>query len=396
MNEISKPFIVLMAFLMSLTALAIDAILPALGSIRTVLNIVNENDAQFIISFVFLGMGIGLFFYGPLSDAWGRKRPLYLGLIIFILGSILSIVSESMEVMLLGRFLQGFGTAACRVVSVAMIRDKSSGPEMGKVMSLIMMVFIFVPAVAPAFGQLILNFAEWRYIFVSFVILGIVAFIILWKVQKETLKKSDRIPLSFKSLVAGSKETLLCRKAMLFTIASGITSGAFVSYLALSQQIFQTQLGVGDKFSYYFGFLALFIGTSSFINSKIVLRFGLLKPSVTAILALLGISGSFLIYFLLFGFPENIFSVMAFLCLAFLFIGILFGNLSTIAIEPLGHIAGIANSVISSIQTLTSVIIGTFIGHFYAGSIIPLVLGFFITSLVALGLIILFHVEDDI
>ena len=142
MNEISKPFIVLMAFLMSLTALAIDAILPALGSIRTVLNIVNENDAQFIISFVFLGMGIGLFFYGPLSDAWGRKRPLYLGLIIFILGSILSIVSESMEVMLLGRFLQGFGTAACRVVSVAMIRDRSSGPEMGKVMSLIMMVFI--------------------------------------------------------------------------------------------------------------------------------------------------------------------------------------------------------------------------------------------------------------
>ncbi len=384
-----------MAFLMSLTALAIDAILPALGSIRTVLNIANENDAQFIISFVFLGMGVGLFFYGPLSDAWGRKKPLYLGLVIFILGSILSIVSESMEVMLLGRFLQGFGTAACRVVSVAMIRDKSSGPEMGKVMSLIMMVFIFVPAVAPAFGQLILNFAEWRYIFLSFVILGIIAFLILWRVQKETLKESDRIPLSFRSLANGTKETLLCRKAILFTVASGITSGAFVSYLAISQQIFQTQLGVGDKFSYYFGFLALFIGTSSFINSKIVLRFGLLKLSVTAIFALIIISGTFLLYFLVLGFSENLYSIMTFLCLVFLFIGILFGNLSTIAIEPLGHIAGIANSVISSIQTLVSVMIGSFIGHFYAGSIIPLVFGFFVTSLVALCLIILFNVEDN-
>jgi len=165
MSRPNNQFIVLMAFLMSLVALSIDAMLPALRDIQISLGIKNANDVQLVISSVFFGMSFGLILYGPLSDAYGRKKPLYIGVSIFIIGSIMSLVSQGLEMMLFGRFLQGFGASACRVVSLAMIRDQYSGNEMGKVFSLIMVIFIIVPALAPTVGQIILYMAEWQAIF---------------------------------------------------------------------------------------------------------------------------------------------------------------------------------------------------------------------------------------
>jgi len=167
-----KEFIVLMAMLMSMVALTIDAMLPALIQIGTDLNAQHINDSQLIVGAVFLGMALGQMIYGPMSDAYGRKPAIYLGMIIFLIGDVISIYSQDFNMMLLGRILQGMGAASCRVVTLAMVRDRFEGKEMAKVMSLIMMMFIMVPAIAPAVGQGILLFSGWRSIFIFLFIYG--------------------------------------------------------------------------------------------------------------------------------------------------------------------------------------------------------------------------------
>jgi MFS family permease len=150
-------FICLMAMFMSITALAIDAVLPALDLIGTSLGAKDANDSQLVIITLFVGMAVGLLLYGPLSDSYGRKRAIYLGMAIFVAGSGVSLAAMNFSVMLAGRLLQGFGIASCRVVSMAMIRDRFEGREMGRVMSLTMVLLIMVPAIAPSIGQLILS-----------------------------------------------------------------------------------------------------------------------------------------------------------------------------------------------------------------------------------------------
>ncbi|MDG1997097.1 MAG: MFS transporter, partial [Emcibacteraceae bacterium] len=140
-NISDREFIALMAVIMSLVALAIDSILPALSAIAFDLNVSNMNDSQWIISTVFIGMSAGLLFYGPLSDAYGRKPILYIGVVLVLIGDIISIFSTDLTIMLVGRFLQGFGGAACRVITVAMVRDRFEGADMARFMSLIMMIF---------------------------------------------------------------------------------------------------------------------------------------------------------------------------------------------------------------------------------------------------------------
>jgi DHA1 family bicyclomycin/chloramphenicol resistance-like MFS transporter len=388
-NKIPIGFVILMAFLMSLAALAIDAMMPALGAMRESLGVVEENDIQLVISIVFLGMSFGLILYGPLSDAYGRKKALYLGISVFIVGSFLSILTNDFTIVLVGRFLQGFGAAACRVVSTALIRDQYKGPEMGKIMSLIMVIFIIVPALAPSVGQLILFFAPWQGIFVLFIVLGILAIGLLHFKQEETLPLEKRIPISFKTISSGVLETLRHTKTRGYMIASGLIFGAFVGYLSSAQQILQIQFNLGKSFTIAFGCLALFIGISSFINSKLVMRFGMERLSLISLAGIAVISGCYLLL-IKFVLPTvGLYGFLTYLGVSFLFVGILFGNLNTLAIEPLGHIAGTANSVITSIQTFLSVGIGGFIGHQYDGSIVPLVLSYFVLSILSIITIML-------
>lgn len=387
MSAPKNGFIVLMAFLMSLIALSIDSMLPALGEIKKSLSIENANDVQLIISTVFLGMSFGLMLYGPLSDAIGRKKPLYIGISIFIVGSFISLISHNLEVMLLGRFLQGFGAAACRVVSLAMIRDQFSGVEMGKVMSLIMVIFIIVPALAPTIGQFILYFGTWPLIFGIFILLGLLAIILLRFRLEETLSKNKRIPFSGKNLMNGIKETMKNPISRAYTLVSGLVFGAFVGYLSLSQQILQDQYRLGDKFSYYFGVLALFIGMSSYINSRLVEKFGMEKLSIRSLVGLFSLSSIYMVLMYFSNGETSLYVFLGYLGLSFLFVGILFGNLTSLAIQPLGHIAGIANSVISCIQTFISVGIGAFIGHHYTGNVYPLVISFLVLSLTSICII---------
>lgn len=393
MPNVTKPmgrfeFIVLMAALMSMVALSIDAMLPALGIIGQDLNVANANDSQLIISSVFLGMAFGLIIYGPISDSFGRKKATYLGVGIFLIGCLISIFAQDFEHMLIGRVLQGFGAAACRVVTIAMMRDKYDGKEMAKIMSLIMMVFIMVPALAPSVGQLILFVADWHGIFVVLFILALASVIWLHTRQDETLAVEKRAPFSLTNIKRGMIETIKHPESRTYTLGAGIMFGAFVGYLSSSQQILQVQYGTGELFSLYFGALALAIGFSSFANSKLVMKMSMQTLCIAALSVVFSTSIVFFIYAEFVNENPGLLSFMLYMLSTFFCFGILFGNFNSLAVHPLGHIAGVATSVISTVQTLISVMVGSYIGQHYDGTIIPLILGFTICSGITLSLVV--------
>ncbi|MAA72357.1 MAG: Bcr/CflA family drug resistance efflux transporter [Bermanella sp.] len=393
MPNVTKPmgrfeFIVLMAALMSMVALSIDAMLPALGIIGQDLNVANANDSQLIISSVFLGMAFGLIIYGPISDSFGRKKAIYLGVGIFLIGCLISIFAQDFEHMLIGRVLQGFGAAACRVVTIAMMRDKYDGKEMAKIMSLIMMVFIMVPALAPSVGQLILFVADWHGIFVVLFILALASVIWLHTRQDETLAVEKRAPFSLTNIKRGMIETIKHPESRTYTLGAGIMFGAFVGYLSSSQQILQVQYGTGELFSLYFGALALAIGFSSFANSKLVMKMSMQTLCIAALSVVFSTSIVFFIYAEFVNENPGLLSFMLYMLSTFFCFGILFGNFNSLAVHPLGHIAGVATSVISTVQTLISVMVGSYIGQHYDGTIIPLILGFTICSGITLSLVV--------
>jgi MFS transporter, DHA1 family, multidrug resistance protein len=381
-------FICLMAVLMSLVALTIDTVLPALGQIGDSLGVQDPNNNQLIIFTLFFGLSLGQMLYGPVSDSFGRKKAIYLGISIFILGSVMSLLATSFHFMLVGRVCQGFGVASCRVVTLAMIRDKLEGREMGRVMSLIMVLFIMVPAIAPSMGQAILFFAGWRAIFGMILLIGI--FGSLWFLfrQPETLAIERRLPFSIATILAGVIETAKNPVTRCYMAAAGIIFGAFVGYLSSAQQILQIQYQLGDAFSLYFGGLAVAIGASSFVTSKLVMRLGMEKLSLIALLMLAIISFLFYLYCRTVSGQPNLYVLLVYLTITFFSFGMLFGTLNTLAVQPMGHIAGVATSVIASVQTLLSVVVGGVIGQCYDGTVMPLILGFALCGLSSLAIIL--------
>lgn len=384
----NAEFLCLMAVLMSLVALTIDAVLPALEQIGSSLRTQDPNNNQLIIITFFFGLSFGVMLFGPLSDSFGRKKAIYFGTAIFILGSTISLLSMNFSFMLIGRVCQGFGLASSRVVTIAMIRDKLEGKEMGRAMSLILVLFIIVPAISPSIGQVILFFAGWRAIFGVILCIGTVSVLWLYFRQSETLKQEKRLIFSVSVITAGVIETLKNPTTRSYIFASGLIFGAFLGYLSSAQQILQIEYKLGDAFSLYFGALTIAIGFSSYVNSKLVMKFGM---EVLCRFSLLTLSiSSFFFYFYavkLLGHP-GLTSFMTYLSVSFFCFGMLFTNFTTLAIQPLGHIAGVAASAICSVQTILSVVVGGVIGQCYNGTVLPLVLGFFLCGFASMIIVI--------
>ncbi len=380
-------FVSLMALLTSLVALSIDAMLPALADIGRDLGIADANQPQLVVSMLFLGLTLGQLVYGPLSDCVGRKMPIYGGLAIYLVGSILCIFAWSFTAMLIGRFLQGLGVAAPRIVTMAMVRDQYAGRAMARVMSLIMAVFIIVPAVAPALGQGILEIAQWRAIFGLLLTLALIAFLwFSWR-QPETLPSAKRLPWSSSRLATGLFETLRNPAAIGYAVSAGLIFSGFIGYLTSAPQIFQRQYGLGAQFPFYFGALALAIGAASLLNARLVMRFGMQLLSRRALQGQCGISILFFGFAWLAGGALPLWAFMVWAAIAFFCHGLLFGNLNAMAMEPLGHIAGIAAAVIGSLTSVVSLLLGTAIGQAYDGTVLPLLGGF--ASLGLAGLLVL-------
>jgi DHA1 family bicyclomycin/chloramphenicol resistance-like MFS transporter len=377
-------FVILVALIISVVALAIDAMLPALPAIADELKIRNINDSQYIVSLFFAGMALGQMIFGPMSDAIGRKPSIIAGFFVFAVGCVISIQAPNFELMLLGRFLQGLGASGPRIVSIALVRDKYMGREMARVMSFVMSVFILIPVLAPAVGQLVLQWAGWRAIFVMFLILAVLVTTWFWYRQPETLTPQNRIPFSFTQLISDCRAIVSIRTALGYTLTMGFVFGAFIGYLSSSQQIFQVQYQLSSLFPLYFGILASAIGLASLVNARLVMRYGMRRLSSIALSVITLVSFPFLVFVLSQQGHPPLIAMMLYLMVIFFFFGILFGNLNALAMEPLGYIAGLGSAVVGSISTFLSVMLGIVVANAYDGTVIPLVAGFALLGLAAL------------
>ncbi len=361
---------------MSLVALSIDAMLPALPSIAADLGVVHRNDAQFVITAVFLGLGLGQILFGPLSDRIGRRAAIHAGLVLFMSGCLVSIFAPTFGVMVAGRVLQGFGVAASRIVTIAMVRDQYEGRRMARLMSFAMAVFILVPIVAPALGQGILSLGDWRAIFATIFAVGAIALAWFSLRQPETLPADRRRPFSPRDIGAAVLEVLRTRAAFGYTLAAGCAFAPFLAYLSSAQQVFQDAYGTGALFPLWFGVLALSFGCASLLNGRLVMKHGMRRISraatgtatlVSVVACGLAIPFEGLPPFWLF---------VGYMLIAFFCIGLVFGNLNALAMRPLGHIAGVGAAVVASLSTFIAVPAGAIVGHRFDGTLYALVAAF--------------------
>ncbi|MDC3344651.1 multidrug effflux MFS transporter [Flavobacteriaceae bacterium] len=364
-----------MACLMSIVALSIDTILPALNPIGLSIGTVNQNENQLLITMIFLGLGFGQLIFGPISDSFGRKPVVYIGFAVFVLASFLCIAAPSIEIMVVGRILQGIGLSASRSISIAMIRDRFEGNYMAKIMSFVVTIFILVPIVAPTLGKFLLDNYGWESIFYSQLLFGIVVLFWFWKRQPETLPPAYKKKFSMAIFINGSKEFIKYRSAVIFTLISGLATGSFMVFLSTSQHIFEVQYGLVDQFPYIFGALAFSVGVATFTNGTLVVRFGM-KKLVTIFSLVFSLTS--LLYISIFYCETNpsISILILFLALQFFSVGFLFGNVRSLAMQPLGHIAGIGAAINGFVSTIMAVPIATFIGSFLETTALPLFIGF--------------------
>jgi DHA1 family bicyclomycin/chloramphenicol resistance-like MFS transporter len=373
-------FVIIISLMMSITALSTDAMLPALPQIGSDLGVQNPNERQLVVSVLFLGLAFGQLFFGPLSDSIGRKPTVYAGYALYVAGSLLSILAVSFPMMLAGRLLQGLGISAPRAITLALVRDRYKGRAMAQVMSFVTTVFILVPMLAPTLGQTILLFSGWRGIFGSFVLMALITLSWFALRMPETLAPEHRAPLSLQRITDATLEIARNRIAVGYTVSAGLVSGAFLGYLNSAQQIFQEQYALGKLFPLVFGIISLSLGLASLLNARLVMRLGMRFLIRRSLFVIVGLSILALGIALLPGGQAPLWLFMAYLMVTFFCVGILFGNQNSMAMEPLGHLAGIGAAVVGSLSTLISMPLGTMIGQSYNGTVLPLVFGIALLS----------------
>lgn len=379
-------FVAIMAMLFATIAISIDAMLPALPDIATALSPAAPNAAQLVVTSFVLGMGLGTLFAGPLSDAFGRKRIIMLGSAIYALAALACYFAPSLEVLLAARIVQGIGAAAPRTVSIAMIRDLFSGREMAKIMSFVMMIFTVIPAVAPLMGQGIIAIADWHAIFLAYIAFSAVIMLWLGLRQPETLPVPARRPLHLASLWAATRELAGYRVVLVSTLVQALTLGALFATLSSMHGIFELRFDRAETFPLWFAFIAVGSMSGSILNSRIVMTLGMRRVITGTFAAQLALTLVLLLVIAPGLMPEPLAFPAHLLWSIGLFsmMGLTMGNLNALAMEPVGHIAGLAASVISSLATVGSVLLAIPIGLAFDGTVVPLLAG--VTVLLAASL----------
>ncbi len=377
-------FIALMALLMALNALAIDIMLPGLQEIGASLGVENENHRQYVISAYLIGFACAQLFYGPISDRFGRRKPMLFGLAIYAVSSLFAILVPSFAALLALRFIQGIGSAATRVITVSIVRDVFGGRAMAEVMSLIMMVFMVVPVMAPGTGQVVMLFGEWHLIFIFMAVMTVVVGTWMYIRLPETLHPEDVRPFTARSILGGFRIVLTDRVALCYTLASTFIFGGLFGFINSAQQIYVGIYGLGVWFPLAFAGVAAFMALSSFVNSRLVGRFGMRRLSHGALLGFLTVNTIWLVLTLLWPthLPFAIFIVI--FALTMFQFGWIGSNFNSLAMEPLGHVAGTASSVLGFMGTAGGTVIGAIIGQSFNGTSLPLVIGFFTLSVIGL------------
>ncbi len=378
-------FIAMLAMLFATIAFSIDAMLPALPEIAAELTPFAVNRAQLVLVAFVLGIGLGTLFAGPISDATGRKPAITAGFIIYIVGAGLAIVADSIETLLIARFIQGLGAAGPRIVGLALIRDLYQGREMARVTSFVMMVFILVPAVAPAIGQGIIALTGWRGVFAAFILFGLACIAWLNIRQDETLPPERRRPLNARLLLSAAREVWADRNVRIYTAVMTLGFAQMFALLASAQQLFADTYGIRETFPAWFAAMALLAGTGSILNARLVMRLGMRRMTTAAYATQTVLAAVFLMAVLSGALPDWA-AFPAFFAWAvsiFFMAGVTFGNLNALALERMGHIAGMAASLVAAAATVLSVVLATPVGLAYDGTVVPVLVATLVASALA-------------
>jgi MFS transporter, DHA1 family, multidrug resistance protein len=377
-----REFIVLIAALMSLQALGVDAMLPALPAIGASLHVTGENTTQWIIASYVFGLGAMQLVYGPLTDRYGRRPVLLVTMTGFAVASVIASVAATFPLLIAARVLQGMMAASTRVLTSSIVRDCYSGRTMARIMSLAQMLFFVVPILAPTVGSAILLIGPWRWIFWFFVVFAIV--IGTWAAIRlpETLAADNRREISVALLKSAWAETLSNRYSLGYSLASTAMFGSILGYVNSSQQIFGDAFKRPDIFPLAFAITAGAMGAMTFANSQLVERFGTRRLSHTALLALIAISAFHLMVEMA-GY-QTLTNYLVLQAMTMACFGLTGANFSAMAMEPVGHIAGTASSVQGFIATVGGAIIGIIIGQSFDGTTFPVGIGFLVVAMTAL------------
>ncbi|MDA4848229.1 multidrug effflux MFS transporter [Hoeflea sp. E7-10] len=379
-------FIVLLAALSSIVALSIDIMLPALPLIGESFAITDENDRQAVITVFMLGFGVAQILFGPVSDRFGRKIVLIPAILLYAVAAVADAFAGSFTTLLLLRLAQGICAAAVRIIVNAMVRDCFGGRDMARVMSYTFTVFMIVPIVAPAIGQAIVGVASWQWIFVFLGVAGLGLAVWSGLRIRETLPEEERLPLSFAAIGNAFREVISNRLAMGYTLASTLCFGGLFAFVVSAQQIFQSVYDLGHWFAFAFALNAGIMAVLNFTNGSLVRRVGMRLISHSALIAFAAL-GTLLLIICLFGTPPFLLAYLILAAIAGAF-GLVPPNFNALAMEPLGHIAGTASSVMGVISFTGGAVLGALVGQAFDGTLIPLAAGYAVFGWTAFGIIV--------
>ena len=381
-------FIALCAMMFSTIAFSIDAMLPALPEIAAELSPNAPSRATLIITSFVMGMGFGTFFTGPLSDRFGRKPVVIGGAILFSICAFIGWQSSTLEWVLAARFFQGIGAAGPRIATLAIIRDLFSGREMARIMSFAMMIFTLVPAFAPALGMVIIDLSSWRGIFVAFIAFSVISMIWIGTRLPESLTAEHRRPFSLPKLISAVHEMWGIPAVRLSMLVQSLIFAALFAMISSVQPIYEQTFDRAEQFPIWFAAVALFSGSASLLNAKLVMRLGMRYLVTVAIaaqaafaLVMIGASIS----------PDQSVQFAAFVIWQtglFFSIGMTIGNLNAMAMEPLGHMAGTAASVMGAISTILGGLLATPVGLAFDGTPFPMAVALFVFATLSLALML--------
>ncbi|MBM2320771.1 MULTISPECIES: multidrug effflux MFS transporter [Marivita] len=384
-------FVALMAMLAATVALSIDAMLPALPQIAETLSPDNINKAQLIVTSFVLGMGLGTFVTGPLSDTFGRKPVMLWGSVLYIVGAVVASWAQSLEVLLAARVVQGLGAAGPRVVAMAVIRDLYAGRGMAQIVSFVMIVFSLVPAIAPLLGSIVIDIWDWRAVFYGFV--GFSAISAMWVAIRlpETLAPENRRSLRLHALRSAFVEMFVHPVVRISIAVQALSFGMLFGLLSSIQQIFDITFDRAESFPLWFGAVAIVAASSGFLNARLVMRLGMMYLVRVMLLAQVVLSAAMILVATAAaaGHVSNDLYFGAFVVWQvslFFQAGMTIGNLNAIAQEPMGHIAGMAASVISSVATVFGVALAVPVGLLFDGTPLPLSVAIFFQAALGLAL----------
>ncbi len=379
-------FVAMMAAVMSLGALAIDAMLPALDAIAANFGVTDPNRRQLIVGIYLIGSGVGCLFPGSLSDRLGRRPVLFFALGAYVLTALACAAAWSFDALLGMRVAMGLLAAGLGVLPGAIIRDRYEGDAMARLMSTIFIVFMVVPVLAPSLGQAVLAVAPWRWVFVTVAALGAAVMLWAWMRLPETLAPANRQPLDLKSVAHNLPLTFTTRSAVGYVLGAGLTFGAMFGYINSAQQLVGEHFGAGAMFPVIFGLTASTLAVSSFANSRIVERFGARRVSHTALVIFIAVAAAQVAAAFLDG--DNLWLFAPLMSANLCLLGFMGANFGSIAMQPFAQTAGAASSAQSFVRMLLGAGVGIAIGQAYDDSARPLALALLACSFLSLCLVL--------